>query len=111
VGKNLTLAKPGGEQRHAPVVAAMMDVGCPSHVMDIVAMGALKTSRMLDGQADGLDDSRSRCCLGFRWRIVAGHKLSGRSAMRCVGLVNRDVEACLLELFLDVKFSTGLELA
>ena len=31
--------------------------------------------------------------------------------MRCVGLIHRDVEACLFEFFFDIQLAAGLELA
>ena len=65
--------------------------------------------RMLHRQADSFYDGRS--CSGFCWLIVAGYQLSWRSAVRCVGLIHRDVEAGLFEFFLDIKFAAGLKLA
>lgn len=51
--RNLVLAKPGGDQRHASVMAAMTDVRGMADMMDVVTMSVLLVHRMSHRQADG----------------------------------------------------------
>lgn len=107
----MELAKPGGDQRHASVMAAATDVRGVADVMDVVTMCVLLIHRMFHRQADRLYNGRGRVCSRFCWLIIAGYQLSWRNAMRRVGFIHRDVEACLFEFFFDIKLAAGLELA
>ena len=102
------LAKPGGEQRHASMMTATMNIRSMADVVDVVAMSALRMRGMSYRQAYLLDDGP--VCDRFRWRIGVCYQFSRRDAVRRVGLIDRDVEACLLKFFLDIQLAVGLKL-
>lgn len=91
------------------MVTATMDVRCVADVMDIVAMSALRMHGVPNGQAYRLKHGPTHGW--FQRRVIVSHQFSRWRGVRCVRLIYRYVEACLLKFFFDIQSAASLKLA